>query len=93
MIKIIGSLLKQYAYQTPESSGAVFTQYDAEEERGRLPVEAHTAVLEDKPFYQTTDDEARPDVIYAKIRGEGISRRVQRPPQEPHSYEHQEKGE
>ena len=59
--------MEQHAYQAPEPACAIFPQYHAEEERGCLPMKAHPAVLEDNPFYQTTDDEARPDVVYAEI--------------------------
>ena len=93
MIEIIGSLLEQHAYQAPEPACTIFPQYYAEEERGCLSMEAHSAVLEDNPFYQTTDDEARPDVSYDKMRGEGVAGRMQRQAEEAHPYDHQEDGE
>lgn len=92
VIEIIRPLLDQYTYQAPESAGAVFAQYYAEEERRCLSMQAHPAITENEPFYYGTDEQARPDVVYAEIHGESVSSRVQGPPQETHAYEHQEEG-
>ena len=89
VIKIVSPLLKQYTHQTPESPRAIFPQYYTEEKRGRLSMEAHPSVFEDKPFYQGTENQARPDVVYAEVHRERIPGRVQRPPQKARAYEHQ----
>ena len=69
VIKIISPLLKQYAHKAPEPACAIFSQYYTEEERGRFPMETHPSVFENEPFYQATEDQARPDVVYTEIHG------------------------
>ena len=58
VVEIVGSLLKQYAYQAPESTSAVFTQYYTEEEFSGLAMKVYSAEFEYQPFYQGTEDQA-----------------------------------
>ena len=76
------------ADNAPDAAHDELAQYEAQEKWYGLTMGFDAATFENDPFGEEAEHYGEPEDVHGPTAGYGVSRRMERPPEELHSHKH-----